>query len=98
MAKSEHYDIKSELFQCFRRGFRHGVLASAGDPAFLTHKRADIVAAYERGYLKGRDTSMLVMAEECERIGYDPRMSILRAPVDSRAGLWPKSSPEPKKS
>ncbi len=75
---------KRELFQCYRRGWKHGACANAQDKRFVDHVRAAIGAAYLNGYSNGRDASYLAGAREAERIGYDPRMSILRsaAPVE----------------
>jgi len=49
------------------------------DPRFFAHPtRQDIADQYERGYERGRDALTIEMARECERLEYDPRMSILR--------------------
>lgn len=76
-----------ELFQCYRSGWRHGALAKAYDTRFTGHAREDIRRAYGRGYDAGRDAATLAGAHEAERLGYDPRMSILREapPVDPPA-------------
>jgi len=72
---------KSELLQCFRRGFKHGAGASAKDAKFTDHARSAIHEAYNRGYERGREASFLASADECTRLGYDARMSVLRGPL-----------------
>lgn len=72
---------KSEVLQCFRRGFSHGVRSQAQDNRCIGHQRADIRDAYHRGYEKGREAMLLYSADECTRLDYDPRMSVLRGPV-----------------
>lgn len=72
---------KSEVLQCFRRGFSHGVRSQAQYNRCIGHQRADIRDAYHRGYEKGREAMMLYSADECARLGFDVRMSILRGPV-----------------
>lgn len=78
---------KREVLQSYRRGFKHGASANAQDKRFLEHLRADIVTAYQRGYLDGQAAMVLASARECERLQYDPRFSMLRspAPVDPPA-------------
>lgn len=71
---------KNELFQCFRRGFKHGASANAQDRRFLEHARPEVISAYQRGYERGRSASYIAAADECERLQYDPQMSILRSP------------------
>lgn len=72
---------KAMLLQCFRRGFKHGAGANAKDPRFTEHRRSAIHEAYNRGYERGREASLLASVDECTRIGYDARMSVLRGPV-----------------
>jgi hypothetical protein len=76
--------VRHELFQCYRRGWKHGTCRNARDRRFTDHHRGDIGAAYVRGYSDGEDAATLSAAREAERIGYDPRFSILRSmpPVD----------------
>lgn len=69
-----------EVFQSYRRGWKHGACANAPDKRFLDHPRADIASAYDRGYVHGRDAAGLAALHEGERIGYDFRVSILRSP------------------
>lgn len=76
---TDAHGAKREVFWAFQRGFKHGVCANAVDPRFTEHDREDIRLAYGRGYNRGRDISMIEMASECDRIGYDPRLSILRS-------------------
>jgi hypothetical protein len=79
---------KRELFQCFQRGFKHGVGANAPDKRFLDHPRENIGLAYDRGYQRGRDVAIVEMAHEAERLRYNTLVSILRgpAPVDPPKG------------
>ncbi len=70
---------KNELFQCFRRGWKHGACANAVDKRFTAHTREDVRIAYDRGHQAGRDASLLAAAHECDRLDYDPRFSMLRA-------------------
>jgi hypothetical protein len=72
---------KHELLQCYRRGFKHGASANARDSRFLDHQRAEVGAAYTRGYEDGMAASILASARECERLQYDPRFSVLRSPA-----------------
>ena len=72
---------KAEVLQCFRRGFSHGVRSQAQDNRCIGHQRADIRDAYQRGYEKGREAMLLYSADECTRLEYDPRMSVLRGPI-----------------
>lgn len=73
---------KIEVLQSYRRGFKHGASANAKDRRFLEHpSREDIVRAYSRGYEDGMAAMVLASARECERLDYDPRFSILRAPA-----------------
>jgi hypothetical protein len=78
-------DRKAELLHCFRRGWRHGALASATDPRIAAHPDAQLVAAYKRGYESGRNASMRADAEECERLQYDSSRSMLRGGLDGPA-------------
>lgn len=70
---------KHELLQCYRRGWSHGSGHKARDRRFLEHQRADIIDAYQRGYAHGEVASIRDAAAECERLQYDPRLSILRS-------------------
>ena len=70
---------KAELFQCYQRGWQHGVRAVADDPRFTNHDRRAIRDAYMRGHLDGREARNAAHTREAKRIGYDPTMSILRA-------------------
>ncbi len=72
---------RHELFQCYRRGWKHGVCGNAKDRRFLEHPRCAVLEAYARGYDHGQAASIIVAAEEAERLGYDPRFSILRSPA-----------------
>ena len=76
---------KSELFQCYRRGWKHGACSNAQDPKFVEHARADIGQAYLRGYSDGRDHWLIMSARECERLQYNPMFSILRAGAPAQA-------------
>lgn len=69
---------KRELFQCYRRGWRHGVVYGAQDKRFIEHSRSDIRDAYQRGYSNGRDAWIIGGFNECERLQYNPMCSILR--------------------
>lgn len=71
---------KCEAFQSYRRGWKHGACFNARDKRFDTHPREDLRQAYARGYVDGQDAATLAGAHEAERIGYDPRFSILRSP------------------
>jgi hypothetical protein len=80
MAKDD--DPKAELFACYKRGWQHGATARARDKRFSEHAtREDIQREYLLGYTRGFDCRMVEMARRCEQTGYDPRLSILRAPV-----------------
>ncbi len=89
---------KLELLQCYRRGFKHGASAQSQDKRFLEHERGDIISAYRRGYDRGMSASILSSSEECERLGYDPRFSILRSasPVEPPAAQAPGVAGEKK--
>jgi hypothetical protein len=75
---------KRELLQCYRRGWKHGASAQSHDRRFTEHARQDIIRAYQRGYQHGQGASITYAAEECERLQYDPRFSVLRkaSPVE----------------
>lgn len=70
---------KNELFQCFKRGWHHGCRAAVPDARFTEHGDPRFVDQYNRGYEAGRAQTTLVLAKECERLDYDPKLSILRA-------------------
>lgn len=69
---------RNDLFQCYRRGWKHGACSNAYDKKFTEHARRDISEAYLRGYSNGRDAWLIEGFRECERLGYDPKCSILR--------------------
>jgi hypothetical protein len=69
---------KRELFQCYRRGWKHGSANGAQDKRFVDHTRTDVRDAYQRGWNDGRDAWIVESIRECERLQYDPRCSILR--------------------
>jgi hypothetical protein len=71
-------ETKAELFQCWLRGWKDGTRGMLMRLNFIEHRRTDIAQAYRRGYNKGRDETTLAAIEECERLGYDAQMSILR--------------------
>lgn len=70
---------KREAFQSYRRGWKNGACFNAKDTRFTGHTKIYIVDAYLRGYSHGQDAATLAGAREAERIGYDPRMSVLRS-------------------
>lgn len=65
-----------ELFQCYMRGWKHGVVGTARDPKFTAHEDPEIAAEYEAGYLAGYQLRKKTQTETAERLGYKP--SILR--------------------
>lgn len=69
---------KRERFQCYRTGFRDGILRKTQDKRFTEHKRREVWEAYGRGYSAGEDAWLVESCRECERLGYNPQFKILR--------------------
>lgn len=84
---------KNELFQCYRRGWKHGVNATADDPRFVNHDRHDIRDSYSRGLQAGKDARYEALGKEAQRLGYNPMMSVLRSDPEREA--LPRQSKEP---
>lgn len=72
---------KLEMLQCYRRGWKHGASSNPQDKRFLEHERAEIMNAYQRGYQEGMAASLLAACRECERLQFDPLLSVLRKPA-----------------
>ena len=76
---------KHERFQCWKRGWLHGVRRASKDKRFTDHPRREIWEAYLRGYANGEDAVTIACFNEAERLDYNPRMSILRSEPPTEA-------------